>query len=112
MGANKRASHNSVMAIGLAPSEGISGASFSVSKRMRAESKFTFKPDNGSDEDQLSLDEGNELEFVQNEEGAGPTGINEDQAEVVDDSEEDEGDEVEEDGEDLYNDGEPPETAL
>ena len=95
------------MAIGLAPSDGISGASFSVSKRMRAESKFTFKPDDGSDGDQLSLDEGNELEFVPNEEGAGPAGIDENQGEVVGDSDEDEDevDEVDDDGEVLFNDG-------
>ena len=49
-----------------------------------------------------------------NEEGAGLTGINEHQAEVVGDSDEDEdeGDEVDDDGEVLFNDGQSPETAL
>lgn len=58
---------SSVMAIGLAPdgNQIEMGANISAQKRMRAESKFTFKPDEGSENNEYSV--GNDFDNEEDE---------------------------------------------
>lgn len=93
--------NNQVMAMGLAPSSPDFQANqpnnSSAQKRLRAESKFTFKPDELSDENGDGNENGSQIGF-ENEED--------------EEDENDDGDLNGDEFEGLSNDGKPPETAI